>query len=87
VVAWNATRESTRAVRDAMPILRRAKRVHLMCLERERDLRHVSRLQLNDARDWLVRHGVELHMTKSRFTVMSARRCCRALTTSAPTSS
>jgi len=62
VVAWNATRESTRAVRDAMPMLRRAKRVHLMCLERERDLRHVSRLQLNDARDWLVRHGVELHI-------------------------
>jgi nucleotide-binding universal stress UspA family protein len=62
VVAWNATRESARAVHDAMPILRRATRVHLMCLERESDLRHVSRLQLNDARDWLVRHGVEPHI-------------------------
>jgi nucleotide-binding universal stress UspA family protein len=62
VIAWNATRESARAVHDAMPILRRARVVHLMCLERESDLRHISRLQINDARDWLVRHGVELHV-------------------------
>jgi nucleotide-binding universal stress UspA family protein len=62
VIAWNATRESARAVHDAMPILRRARVVHLMCLERESDLRHISRLQINDARDWLVRHGVELHI-------------------------
>ena len=27
-----------------------------------RRLRHVTRLQINDARDWLVRHGVELHI-------------------------
>ena len=62
VVAWNATRESARAVHDAMPMLRRAQIVHLMCLERESDLRHISRLQLNDARDWLVRHGVDPHL-------------------------
>ncbi len=62
VVAWNATRESARAVHDAMPMLRRAQIVHLVCLERESDLRHLSRLQLNDARDWLVRHGVDPHL-------------------------
>ena len=61
-IAWNATRESARALHDAMPILRRARVVQLMCLERESDLRHVSRLQINDARDWLVRHGVDLHI-------------------------
>ena len=61
-VAWNATRESARAVHDAMPLLRRAQTVHLLCLERESDLRHLSRLQLNDARDWLVRHGIDPHL-------------------------
>ena len=61
-IAWNATRESARAVHDAMPMLRRARVVHLMCLERESDLRHISRLQINDARDWLVRHGIELQV-------------------------
>ena len=62
LIAWNATRESARALHDAMPMLRRAPVVHLMCLERESDLRHISRLQINDARDWLVRHGVALHV-------------------------
>ena len=62
MVAWNATRESARALHDAMPLLQRARLVHLTCLERESDLRHVTRLQINDARDWLVRHGVELHI-------------------------
>ena len=61
-IAWNATRESARALHDSMPMLRRARIVHLVCMERESDLHHVSRLQLNDARDWLNRHGVELHV-------------------------
>jgi nucleotide-binding universal stress UspA family protein len=59
VVAWNATRESARAVHDALALLRRAREVHLMCFERTSDLRHVSRLQLNDARHWLARHGID----------------------------
>ena len=62
VIAWNATRESARALHDSMPVLRRARIVHLVCMERESDLHHVSRLQLNDARDWLGRHGVEMHV-------------------------
>ncbi|MEP6875663.1 MAG: universal stress protein [Burkholderiales bacterium] len=59
VVAWNATRESARVIHDAMPLLSEAREVHLMCFERIGDLRHVSRLQLNDAHVWLARHGVK----------------------------
>ena len=62
VIAWNATRESARAVHDAMPLLRHAREVHLMCFERTSDLQHVSRLQLNDARRWLALHGVDARL-------------------------
>jgi len=62
VIAWNATREAARAVHDALPMLKKAREVHLMCFERPSDLRHVSRLQLNDACSWLARHGVDVHL-------------------------
>lgn len=32
VVAWNASREATRAVHDALPLLQRAKRVHVIAV-------------------------------------------------------
>jgi len=62
VVAWSASREATRAVRDALPMLRQAQRVHLMCFDRPDAARGVSRLQLNDAIAWLARHGVDAHI-------------------------
>jgi nucleotide-binding universal stress UspA family protein len=62
VVAWSASREATRAVRDALPMLRQAQRVHLMCFDRPDAARSVSRLQLNDAIAWLARHGVDAHI-------------------------
>ena len=62
VVAWNGSRESARAVHDAMPLLRKARKVHLMCFERASDLRHLTRLQLNDTQHWLERHGVQSHL-------------------------
>ena len=40
MVAWKDTRESARAVHDALPILCRARHVHLVCLERPADNRH-----------------------------------------------
>ena len=60
VVAWNASRESSRALRDALPLLHRASSVHLMCFERPSDLVHVPRQQLHDLRDWLGRYGIEM---------------------------
>jgi nucleotide-binding universal stress UspA family protein len=62
VIAWKDTRESTRAVHDALPLLRKARSVHLMCFERPSDSRHVTRLQLNDLRKWLERHGIEAQL-------------------------
>lgn len=62
LVAWKDTRESARALHDALPFLSRARQVHLMCLERPSELRHVTRLQLNDMRKWLERHGVGSHV-------------------------
>ena len=62
IVAWKDSRESARAVHDALPFLRRARTVHLLCLERPGALRHVRRLQLNDLRHWLERQGVESHV-------------------------
>ncbi len=74
VIAWNGSREAARAVRLAMPLLRKARSVHLLCLERPSDLRHLSRLQLNDARQWLARHGVpvQLHQEPVRMDVGEA---------------
>lgn len=62
VIAWKDTREATRAVNDALPLLRKARSVHLMCFERPSDTRHVTRLQLNDLRKWLERHGIEAQL-------------------------
>lgn len=62
VIAWNGSREAARAVHDALPLLRKAHSVHLICFERPGDLRHLSRLQLDDARQWLARHGVQTQL-------------------------
>ena len=74
VIAWNASRESARAVHDALPLLRKARSVHLVCFERPSDLRHLSRLQLNDVHRWLTRHGVQaqLHQEPVRIDVGEA---------------
>ncbi len=64
LVAWNGTRESTRAIADALPWLQRAREVGVLCLERHNDALF-SRLELNDLRDWLKRHGVTTHVTQT----------------------
>jgi nucleotide-binding universal stress UspA family protein len=64
LMAWNGTRESARAMADALPWLRRAREVGVLCLERSDD-ELFSRLELNDLRDWLKRHGVAAHVTQT----------------------
>ncbi len=57
LAAWSGTRESARALSDALPLLSAADKVCVLCLDRA-DEAGVSRLQLNDLRHWLQRHGV-----------------------------
>jgi nucleotide-binding universal stress UspA family protein len=58
LAAWSGTRESARALSDALPLLSAADKVCVLCLDRA-DEAEVSRLQLNDLRHWLQRHGVD----------------------------
>ncbi len=57
LVAWSGTRESARALNDALPMLANADKVCVLCVDRAEEAT-VSRLQLNDLRHWLQRHGV-----------------------------
>ncbi len=56
MVAWSDTRESARALRDALPLLRRAAMVQLVRFSDERD---DADLRLEPAVDYLRRHGIE----------------------------
>lgn len=61
LVAWNASREATRAVFDALPILRRAGLVTLMTLDAEDD----DRVPGADISLALARHGVRVEVVHS----------------------
>jgi nucleotide-binding universal stress UspA family protein len=55
LVAWNASREATRAVADALPLLQRAAEVTVLSIDPEGD---VERLPGGDIARHLARHGV-----------------------------
>ncbi len=55
VVAWDGSRESARAVRDALPILERAPHVELVSVRSTRDDRHVS---TTDIQEYLRCHSI-----------------------------
>lgn len=58
VVAWSGTRESARALADAMPLLQAAQQVVVLNIDRP-DEAGVSRLELNELAHALQRHGVK----------------------------
>jgi nucleotide-binding universal stress UspA family protein len=60
LVAWSATRESTRALHDAMPILELAKSVTVMEVNPRRDPRHIAGA---DIAAHLARHGVKVEVS------------------------
>ena len=57
LVGWKDTRESRRAIADALPLLRQAARVTLATVADEEDL-GIARARLADVAHWLTRHGV-----------------------------
>jgi nucleotide-binding universal stress UspA family protein len=57
LVGWKDTRESRRAITDALPLLKQAARVTLGAVAAETDL-GIARSQLADVARWLGRHGV-----------------------------
>ena len=60
LVAWNDSRESARAVADALPMLRDARRVRLMQCESPLEAQAPDRKErIESVRKWLVWHGVD----------------------------
>ncbi len=60
VIGWKDTRETRRAVVDALPLLRHAGRVAVVEVASEEDL-PAARTRLDDVVAWLKRHGVVAH--------------------------
>lgn len=59
LVAWNASREATRAVNDAMPILRAAKKVTVLAINPRSGIRGHGDVPAADISLHLARHGVK----------------------------
>ncbi|MDE3176284.1 MAG: universal stress protein [Pseudomonadota bacterium] len=60
VIAWNASREARRAVRDALPILKRAEEVVVFVFSKDESPLRASALRLATH---LARHGVTAHIS------------------------
>jgi nucleotide-binding universal stress UspA family protein len=66
VVAWNATRESTRAVTDAMPLLERAKKVTIIVGDARPGAGGHGDTPGADVALYLARHGVKVEVSQER---------------------
>ena len=62
LVAWNASRESTRAVTDALPLLQRADKVTVMVVRPRADARAHGEVPGADIAAYLARHGVKVEV-------------------------
>ncbi|WP_063958298.1 universal stress protein [Bradyrhizobium manausense] len=58
IIAWNGSRESARAVAEALPLLQVAKKVGVLVVEGERQIR-ADPLKANDAVQHLRHHGID----------------------------
>ncbi len=62
VIAWNRSRQARRAVADAMPMLRNAKRVHVLIVDGERDPLRFGEMPGANLIRYLARRGVQAEL-------------------------
>ena len=67
LVCWKDSRESRRAVADALPILKASRAVDVVELVSEQEI-EAARTRLADVGDWLYRHGVEANCLATPLT-------------------
>jgi len=58
VIAWNGKRESARAVFDALPFLKQAEHVQLLCVDPQATEDHTAMMAASEIAQALDRHGV-----------------------------
>lgn len=63
LVAWNASREATRAVTDALPLLQRAAKVTVMVVRPREDAKAHGDVPGSDIAAYLARHGVKVEVS------------------------
>ncbi|CAN7795365.1 universal stress protein [Caballeronia sp. LjRoot34] len=64
MVAWNGSREATRAVHDALPLLQRANRTTIVMLNDPKDESRGSRIPGADIALMLARHGIKAEVAE-----------------------
>lgn len=70
LVAWNASREATRAITDALPLLKRADSVNLIALSAKHDAQ--GHIPVDEIVLYLARHGVHVEVSKNHVTDIDA---------------
>ncbi len=66
VVGWNATREAARAVFDAIPLMARARQIHLVWVDPQRDADSAGDLPGSELAAALSRHGLKVTAEKTQ---------------------
>ena len=73
LVGWKDTRETRRAVSDALPLLAQAAHVSVVEIATEEDMTE-ARARLADVASWLLRHGIDAEPIVARSTNDDATR-------------
>lgn len=68
LIAWNGSREATRAITDALPILERAKAAVVMAFNPETGRTAHGDIPSADIAHWLARHGVRVEAKQAYAT-------------------